>query len=96
MAETETRRLQVSRRDRDVEMHVVFNAVQVNVDLTTVATVRPTACPLVLGCIPDFCVFNSNDCVQTVFMPLQPVGTGRCKNELYHSLLLKVIMLHKY
>ena len=31
MAETETRRLQVSRRDRDVEMHVVFNAVQVNV-----------------------------------------------------------------
>ena len=62
--ETETRRLQVSRRDRDVEMHVVFNAVQVNVGLTTVATV--TACPLVLGCIPDFCVFNSNDCVQTV------------------------------
>ena len=37
--ETETRRLQVSRHDRDVEMHVVFNAVQVNVDLTTVATV---------------------------------------------------------
>ena len=37
--ETETRRLQVSRRDRDVEMHVVFNAVQVNVGLTTVATV---------------------------------------------------------
>jgi len=52
--ETETRRVQVSRRDRDVEMHVVFNAVQVNVGLTTVATV--TACPLVLGCIPDFCV----------------------------------------
>jgi len=25
--ETETRRLQVSRRDRDVEMHVVINAV---------------------------------------------------------------------
>jgi len=67
--------LQVSRRDRDVEMHVVFNAVQVNVDLTTVATVA--ACPLVSECIPDFCVFNSNDCVQTVFMPLQPVGTGR-------------------
>jgi len=57
-------------------MHVVFNAVQVNVGLTTVATV--TACLLVLGCILDFCVFNSNDCgVQTVFMPLQPVGTGR-------------------
>jgi len=73
--EIEKRRLQVSRRDRDVEMHVVFNAVQVNVGLTTVATV--TACPLVLGCIPDICVFNSNDCVQTVFMPLQPVGTGR-------------------
>jgi len=54
MAETETRCLQVSRRDWDVEMHVVFNAVQVNVGLTTVATV--TACPLVLGCIPDFCV----------------------------------------
>ena len=66
--ETETRRLQVSRRDRGVEMHVVFNAVQVNVGLTTAATV--TACPPVLGCIPDFCVFNSNDCVQTVFMPL--------------------------
>jgi len=77
MAETETRRLQVSRRDRDVEMHVVFNAVQVNIGLTTVATV--TACPLVLRCIPDFCVFNSIDCVQTVFMPLQPVGTGRWK-----------------
>ena len=29
-------------------------------------------------------------------MPLQPVGAGRWKNELYHSLLLKVIMLHKY
>jgi len=68
--ETETRRLQVSRHDRDVEMHVLFNAVQVNVGLTTVATV--TSCPLVLGCILDFCVFNSNDCVQTVFMPLQP------------------------
>jgi len=27
MAETETRRLHVSRRDRDVEMHVVINAV---------------------------------------------------------------------
>jgi len=51
-------------------MHVLFNAVQVNVGLTTVATV--TSCPLVLGCILDFCVFNSNDCVQTVFMPLQP------------------------
>ena len=72
--ETETRRLLVSRRDRDVEMHVVFNAVQVNVGLTTVATV--TACLLVSWCM-DFCVFNSNDCVQTVFMPLQPVGTGR-------------------
>jgi len=92
--DTETRRLQVSRRDRNVEMHVVFNAVLVNVGLTTVATV--TACPLVLGCIPDFCVFNSNDCVQTFFMPLQPVGTGIWKNELYHSLLLKVVMLHKY
>jgi len=92
--ETRPRRLQVWRRDRDVEMHVVFNAVQVNVVLTTVATV--TACPLVLGSIPDFCVLNSNDCVQTVFMPLQPVGTERWKNELYHSLLLKVIMLHKY
>jgi len=92
--ETETKRLQVSRRDRDVETHIVFNAVQVNVGLTTVATV--TACLLVLGCIPDFCVLNSNDFVHTVFMPLQPVGTGRWKNELYHSLLLKVIMLHKY
>ena len=62
--ETETRPLQVSRRDRDVEMHVVFNAVQFNVGLTrpTVATV--TACPLVLGCIPDFCLFNSNDRVR--------------------------------
>jgi len=29
-------------------------------------------------------------------MPLQSVGTGGWKNELYHSLLLKVIMLHKY
>jgi len=29
-------------------------------------------------------------------MPLQPVGTGRWKNELYHSLPLKFIMLHKY
>ena len=46
MAVTETRRLQVSRRDRDVETHVVFNAVQVNAGLTTVATV--TACPLVM------------------------------------------------
>jgi len=27
MAETETRRLQVSRRDRDVEMHLVIDAV---------------------------------------------------------------------
>ena len=86
--------MQVSRHDRDVEMHVLFNAVQVNVGLTTVATV--TSCPLVLGCILDFCVFNSNDCVQTVFMPLQPVGTGRRINEFYHSLLLKVVMLHKY
>jgi len=39
-------------------------------------------------------VFNSIDDVQTVFMPLQPVG--RWKNELYHSLLLEVIMLYKY
>jgi len=40
--------LQVSRRDRDVEMHVVFNAVvnKISVGLTTVATV--TACPLVM------------------------------------------------
>jgi len=29
-------------------------------------------------------------------MPLQHVGTDRWKNELYHSLLSKVIMLHKY
>ena len=65
-----SRTLPRRRRDRDVEMHVVFNAVQVNVVLTTVATV--TACPLVLGCIPDFRVFNGNDCVQTVFMSLQP------------------------
>ena len=49
MAETETTRLQVSRRDRDVEMHVVFNAVQVNLGLTTVATV--TACPLVMAAL---------------------------------------------
>ena len=41
MAEAETRRLQVSRRDRDVKMHVVFNAVQVNVGLTTVAILSP-------------------------------------------------------
>ena len=56
--------MQVSRRDRDVEMHVVINAIQVNVGLTTVATV--TACPLVSWCIPDFCVFNSSGYVQTV------------------------------
>ena len=70
--------MQVSRRDRNVEMHVVINAIvgpkQVNVGLTTVATV--TACPLVSWCV-DFCVFNSSGYVQTVFMPLQPVGTGR-------------------
>jgi len=42
--------------------------------------------------------FNYSDYVQTGFMPigLRHVGTGRWKNEFYHSLLLKVIMLHKY
>jgi len=82
MVETETRRLQVSRRDRDVEMHVVINAV-VN-KLTSAFITRPTvatvtACPLISWCIPDCCVglFNSSDYVQTVFMPRQPVGTGR-------------------
>ena len=52
--ETETRRLQVSRRDRDVEMHVVIScsSKQINVGLTTVATV--TACSLVSWCIPDW------------------------------------------
>ena len=47
---------------------------QVNVGLTTVANV--TACPLVSWRM-DFCVSNSSGYVQTVFMPLQPVGTGR-------------------
>jgi len=36
--ETETRRLQVSRRDRDVEMHVVINAV------VNKLTYRPNCC----------------------------------------------------
>jgi len=41
VAETETRSLQVSRRDRDVEMHVVFNAVQVNVGLKILSLLSP-------------------------------------------------------
>jgi len=53
----------------------VYSSKQVNVGLTTVGTV--TACPLVSWCIVDFCLFNSSDYVQTVFMPLQSVGTGR-------------------
>ena len=37
-------------------------------------------------------VFNSSDYVQTVFMPLYSLLVDE-KNELYHSLVLKVIML---
>jgi len=44
---------------------------QVNVGLTTVATV--TACLLVSWCILDFCVFNGSDYVQTVLY-----GTTGC------------------
>jgi len=51
---TETRRLQVSRRDRDVEMHIVINAV---VNKLTYAQLLS----LLSWCIPDFSVFNSSD-----------------------------------
>jgi len=73
----------------------VYSNKQVNVGLTTVATV--TACPLVSWCILDFCVFNSSDYVQTIFMPLQSVLVDEKMNFITPwSLLLKVIMLHKY
>jgi len=55
--------------------HHYCSSKQVNVGLTTVTTI--TACPLISWCIPDFCVFNGSGYVQTVFMPLQPLGTGR-------------------
>jgi len=76
--ETETRRLQISRRDRDVEMHVVGSK-QVNVSN------YHYACPLVSRCILNFCVFNSSDYVQTGFMPLQPIGDYWPKTGLGHG-----------
>ena len=83
IAETETRpRRDVCRfRDMTETLRCTLSCTskQVNVDLTTVATV--IASPFVSWCILDFWVFNSSGYVQT--MPLQPVGTGRWKNELY-------------
>jgi len=41
-------------------------------------------------------LFNSGDYVQTVLCHYNLLVLIDEKNELYHSLLLKVIMLHKY
>jgi len=82
LAETETRPRRwphQPRRDicrsRDVtetlKCTLSCRSKQVNVGLTTVATV--IACLLVSWCIPDFCAFNSSDYIQTVLY-----GTTAC------------------
>ena len=73
--ETETRRLNLKTRPRrdvcrlwdvmeTLKCTLSCSSKQVNVGLTTVATV--TTCLLVSWCIPDFCVLNSGDYIQTV------------------------------
>ena len=82
MAEIETRPRRDVCRSRGVtetlKCTLSCSNKQVNVGLTTFATV--TACLLVSWCILDFCVglFNGSDYVQTVlYGTIQSVGTGR-------------------
>ena len=95
MAETETRGLQVSRRDRDVEIHVVINAV-VNKLTYSILSLLLTRVRLFHRVFWTFVYLIALIVYRQFLCHYSLLVLEDGKHQLYHSLLLKVIMLHKY